>query len=390
MLVEILEKDSVYGPAVSNFISGRTGKGDTGQSSAALRRDLRQAIDLSVAHSPSYLTGKAAAAERSMLFVSHKNNKIVGAASLATFRGYRSSIGELSTIGILGNLRIDSPTAGGSQAAILLAGIRALEELDSKTILLASVLTSNSRALSSFTRCRRCGLIFSRFARYHTYIVPSRSRIFRKTNRGNAEIIIRRGSASDIPALTAFLNYEGSKKEFYPQYQENHFSPELPRFPGLKPADILIAERHGQIVGSLGLWDQSRARRWFVNGYNGAMRLLRPLHNAWSQIAGGIRLPDPQSDFPYRSAICIAVENNNPRLFSLLIAAGQRACAADPRHPALIIGLAEADPLSGPAAKAAGWKINSELFHLQIKGSSAEKLQPLKIDALPYIEVGAL
>ena len=377
--VEIYRSDPPFAADIEQFVAARPANGNRGT------------IQLSVNRNRSILKRCGAGSSADALFVARKFERVVGAASLTTFQGFIGAQSSPQTIGVLGNLRIDSAIERGSPGSVLLAGIRALNSICNSDVipLLAVVMHDNPTAITAFARPRRYGLLFHSICQINTFVIPPR-RVISQTTYRSGKLNIRCASPSDIPRLVSFLQKAGKNKEFFPCYQESDFLGGSIRYPGLDCTDILIAEYHGEIVGSVGIWDQSKSQKWYISGYSRALSAARPLYNLFSAAFGGVRLPPSGENIPYRMAVCLTAAGNDKQVFDSLLTAARCCCADFDDRPVLIIALAQPDPLTAIARRAAFHRFSSQLFQVRVQTPNRPAPPVLTVKQVPFLEVGAL
>jgi hypothetical protein len=115
----------------------------------------------------------------------------------------------------------------------------------------------------------------------------------------------------------AFLNREGSRKNFFPVYEEQSFVDGTTR--GFDPKDFIVIEREGAIAGVAGLWDQSAYKQSIVDAYDPLTRAARPIYNTAAKVLRRATLPKPGSvlRFGYGSFFCAV--NDDPAIARELI-----------------------------------------------------------------------
>jgi hypothetical protein len=191
---------------------------------------------------------------------------------------------------------------------------------------------------------------------------------------------------ADLPAIVAFLRQHGAAKQFFPVYIEADFC-HSPTTLGFQLEDFVLARQHGEIVGVMGLWDQSSFKQTIVQAYNGPLRRFRPLYNGWLRLNGAQPLPSPGQPihFAYASFICLA--ENNPDLFGILLQ-NVYNLAVERGYVYLMVGLSTRDPLLRVAQKYAHIPYYSRLYTVCWPDEAAfhEKLD----QRIPYVEIASL
>jgi hypothetical protein len=193
-------------------------------------------------------------------------------------------------------------------------------------------------------------------------------------------------SPADLPAIVSFLHRHGSTKQFFPVFSEADFAAGAATL-DFRVEDFVVARQNGQIVGVMGLWDQSRYKQTIVRAYHGSLRWLRPFYNAWLRLSGAQPLSPPGQPihFVYASFICIA--ENNPQIFQALLRHAY-AQAAGRGYAYLVVGLSTRDPLWAVARRYAHIPYYSRLYTVCWPG---DELFHTRLDGrTPYLEVATL
>jgi hypothetical protein len=101
---------------------------------------------------------------------------------------------------------------------------------------------------------------------------------------------------------------------------------------GLRPDDVFVEHRGGEIAGTIALWDQSAYKQSVIRGYSGWLRAVAPL------------LPRPGTELrsAYASLVCIA--DDDPNVFERLLSRVS-AAAAERGFDYVLVGLDTRDPL---------------------------------------------
>jgi hypothetical protein len=194
------------------------------------------------------------------------------------------------------------------------------------------------------------------------------------------------GLPSDLPAIVAFLQHYGSARQFFPVYTEADFGGS-PTTLGFQVTDFVIVRRQGEIVGVLGLWDQSSYKQTVVHSYHGLLRHLRPLYNLAGRLTGRPPLPAPGQaiHFVYASFICLA--KNDPDFFGILLKHGYHLASAR-GYAYLMVGLSVRDPLLAVARRYAHIPYYSRLYAVCWPGQ--EQFHQKLDQRIPYVEIASL
>ena len=151
------------------------------------------------------------------------------------------------------------------------------------------------------------------------------------------------GAWVDVDGLNIGGGQQGAEKQYFPVYCLEDFNDSLTTL-AFRVDDFIVARQDGQIVGVIGLWDQSSYKQTIVQAYHNWLHRLRPVYNVGLRLAGARPLPPPGQPihFAYASFICIA--NNDSGIFRALLRHAYNL-AAGRGYPYLMLGLSERDPL---------------------------------------------
>lgn len=331
---------------------------------------------------PDYFLGCATIGSFCQVLVGRHwpGGEIIGIACRATRSLFVN--GEAQEIGYLSQLRIDARYRG---RWLISRGFHALRQLhdDKRTAgYLAAITTANAVAQGLLVeRPRRHFPSFRPIADIQTLAL-----ILRPRGMPRPSDAIERGSAHNLGAIVAFLRQQGAARQFFPAYTESDFL-ENPRTRGFKVEDFFVARQRGEIVGVIGLWDQSAYKQTVVQAYPGWLGRLRPAYNLGTRLLGAQPLPPPGQPirFTYASFVCVAP--HAPAAFRALLG-HVYAIAAARGHAYLMIGLVAGDPLLAEARRYAHIAYHSRLYTVcwADGGGFYERLD----QRLPYAEIAAL
>jgi hypothetical protein len=151
-----------------------------------------------------------------------------------------------------------------------------------------------------------------------------------------------RGNSAHINEIVACLQRNGVRYQFAPHWNSNSlFDPG--HTPDLTPENFFLAQDEEKVVGCLALWDQSRFKQTVVRGYAGPLARWRGLVNVGARMFGWPALPSPNEPFHHSYACHLAVDHDNPQIFSSLLRALYNH-AVNQGISYFMIGLSEANP----------------------------------------------
>lgn len=250
-------------------------------------------------------------------------------------------------VGYLGGLRImpDYRSFG-----LLARGYRALREScheSNAKFYLTTIAEGNRRALEMLTKGRAGLPAYHYLGRYYSCVLPLKPRRQRDHAAG---LEVRPASSRDRLPLVEHLQCVGQQLNFCPRYEAADFFNVDATFKDLRPQDILLALRGGEIVGTVGAWDQTAFRQIVVERYPPLQDLVRPLYNAWSKLRGGPCFPAAGQPVRHLLAAIPLAQNGDPAILMTLLNELRRR-ADRTRHDAVVAGVYELDPLL-PALRA--------------------------------------
>ena len=198
---------------------------------------------------------------------------------------------------------------------------------------------------------------------------------------------IESARAEDVSEIVQCLERYGARHQFAPQWtRECLLSPVRSR--GLRVQDFLLARRGGRVVGCIACWDQREFKQTVVRGYAPRLAWARPVSNLLSPITGIPRLPAVGERVAFAYASHLAVDDDDPAIFSALLTEALRA-AADRGLNHLSIGLAERNPLAPVALarfKAREYRSRAYVVHWDDGAAAVQALDERPI----HLEVAIL
>ncbi len=297
--------------------------------------------------------------------------------------------GQVEEVGYIGQLRVDERFRG---RWLVSGGFRFFHQLHADGRVagyLTTIIEGNSQAQGLLVdHARRHFPVYREVDRLCTVAIILRQAWFRRVPLPSqeGEVEVKRATSADLPAIVAFLRQHGPTKQFFPVYREADFG-SSPTTLGFCLEDFVVARRQGEIVGVIGLWDQSSYKQTVVRAYHNSLRWLKPFYNLWLRSSGAQPLPPPGQPihFAYASFICIA--ENNLHVFAALLR-HVYDLAAGRGFAYLMVGLASRDPLLAVARRYAHIPYYSRLYTVCWQG---EEQFHHKLDGrVPYVEIASL
>lgn len=287
--------------------------------------------------------------------------------------------GEICPVRYAHDLRI-APSARGGM--LLYRLFRHLHSLLNAGEWMQTVILDDNRTSVDTVGSGRAGL-----PTYYPHGEIETSLVYTRTGRaqGSSDIRIRHACSADLPALEAFWKRQGGQKQFFPFYDLQDLDDPVGYYRGLSADSFIIAESADEILGVVGTWDQKHFKQTRVVRYAPGMDLLRYCYNAVSRVRGGLRLPPAGGVLSYLALHSIAVENNDPELFRLLLDYCVHHFSDD--YDALVCGFFRTDPLARVPARYRRRLLHSRHFLVSYDGDPRANLDPERI---PYVDVARL
>ncbi len=292
--------------------------------------------------------------------------------------GVATPVGYLSSLRVLPEYRSIGLVARGY------AYFRELHEDGRTPFYLTTIAAGNEPAIKILTSGRAGLPSYQPQGDFYTMAFPIHARPRSRSHNGS--LAVRVATARDVFSVIQFAREEGRKRQFSPCISAADLEAADGLLRGLGPDDFLIAERRGELVGTLAVWDQQAFRQNIVQRYNAALRYARPMVNAWSWLTGQSILPRPGDPFRCVSGAFCLIRNHNTTVFEELLAAA-RSQRTDRAAQFLLLGMHESDPLLTIARRAAAQEY---LTHLYIVSFERNNAVGATVERPVHLELGTL
>ncbi len=312
-----------------------------------------------------------------------QTGRIVAVASRSV--GPRYVNGQPADVGYLSGLRVLEGHRGLGMLGRGYAFLRQLHADGRTPLYLTTIASDNQPALAALT-AGRAGLPMYHYAGRYVTVAIGLSR-GRKCEISGAGVETRPARVDDVPAVLDFIRRVGPQRQFFPCYEAGDFFSDEGAFRGLRPEQLLLAFRGGQLVGTLGGWDQHAFRQIVLHDYGRLRRRLRPLYNVWAQVRGLPRLPLPNVPIRHLIAALPLVESDDPLIFQELLGTLVQRTSGGPWEY-LLVGMHESDPLLAATRRYPAQHYTTNLYL-----ACWEDGEPFRqaLDARPrYLELGSL
>jgi hypothetical protein len=363
----------------------------TADDEAELRRVLASSmmdgrIALAFAREANFFAASAVDGEFVQVIVGRDRaaQRIVGLGMRAVSPGYVN--GRMVPVGYLSGLRVLLEYR--RQAGLVPRGYRKLKELhqDGRAPFYLTTIAADNHAALSTIASGRAGL--PRYEPLGDYITlaidPARAA---KICKADGSITTRLATNADRGPLLEFLRQQGSRRNFFPGYREHDVFSISGRLQGLMPSDVVLAIRGGQLVGTLGAWNQAGFKQVIVQSYRPWLAAARPFYNWAASWRGRPVLPCAGSQLDACYGALPVVADDDQQVFDRLLAAVCREMKTRGRR-LLMLGLHQRDPLLPAAWPWAGMQYVTRLFAAYWPDAAAPR-EDLS-ERIPYLELGCL
>lgn len=289
---------------------------------AELRALLREIampgqITLAFLREPSFFPAERAGAESSQVLVCRDRQlgRIVGVGSRSVRCVYAD--GEPARVGYLGMLRGITQSRGNIALARGYQYLKRLHADGAVPYYFTTILDDNSEAVRLLTSGRGGLPIYRPFARLVTYLIPLTRR---GGHLGRAQPTpgetVSRGERELLTPAVAQVAEWNSRYQFAPVYTTRDLAGESELLPGFSWENLYTYRKGGQVVGTLGVWDQAAFKQTVVTAYSPRMQLARPAYNLYASVRGIPRLPPAGSSI--RVLYAAFASGDGPVLAALL------------------------------------------------------------------------
>jgi hypothetical protein len=310
-------------------------------------------------------------------------NRIVGFGTRSIRQRYLNGVA--TSIGYLSSLRALPAHRGIGLLARGYAHFRELHN-DGRTLFyLTTIAAGNEQAIGVLTSGRANLPRYQPLGDFHTLAIPIRRR--RRFSSVDGSLVIRLAKPKDAPTIMQFVDREGSARQLYPQFNVSDLRASGGLLRGLETTDILLAERRGEIVGTLAAWDQSPFRQSVAHRYGVAFQYTRLLYNAWATMRRMPKLPRPGKPFRYLTGTLCLIAGDDIGVFRELLLHTLDQYAEQPAQH-LLLGMHDSDPLLPIARRYASQEYVTHLYIVSFEGNNA-----IGIDANSrsiHLELGTL
>jgi hypothetical protein len=306
-----------------------------------LRSILREtpfegSISLTLEREPNYFLASAIEGpfHQTLVLRDSRSGEIIGMGDRSVRQRWVN--GRVQEVGYFSGLRGREKYRRGLAAARFLSkGFEGQRELhrDGRTgFYLMSIITDNDAAR------RILNSNLPHYPRLHPYTRMFTYAVHPGRLKKESNVKLARGSVDLIPAIVDCLARSGRRTQFAPHWTTDTLLSDLT--PGLSISDFFLALRGERVTGCLALWDQGSFKQSVVRGYFGSIARFRKLINLSAPLGGWPALPEAGARLNHCFACFLAVDDDNPEIFSALLRALYNE-AARRKFDYFMLGLAE-------------------------------------------------
>ena len=346
--------------------------------------DMPGAIRFAFERTPDYFEALRVEGRTSEVFVCRKGSdaRLVAAGHRSVKTAFVN--GRPGVIGYLGGLRLDPSVRRRTLLARGYAYLRERHQDGRAAFYLTTIMEDNLPARAILESGRGGLPRYVGFGRFCCMALGLRAGQGAEPPDG---IAMRSATPADAAMVVDFLEREGRRRQFFPQYSQTDFGAPGGLLADLQWSDVLLAVRGDTLVGTLASWDQRQLRRWRVTGYTPWLRRLRPAVNLMARLRRMPRLPPPGEPVECLVLSLPCVAGDDRRVFAALVDESLRRGVG--RCALVLAGLHEHDPLLPVLQVRPHVALPSRLYAVAWEdGMPAVEL--LDRRRVPYLELGAL
>jgi hypothetical protein len=189
-----------------------------------------------------------------------------------------------------------------------------------------------------------------------TYLIPLRKKVSRKLRH---EVLSC--SEDALPQAHECLSEWNGRHQFAPAYTLDDLSGGTGMLPHFSPKDLYVCKERGEVVGTLGVWDQQSFKQTVVTDYSAKMKALKPFYNGIARLRGHPTLPSVGESIRSVYASFVSSKDDNTEVFESLI---NKACSdwSGRGHDYLLVGLSEEHKLASVARRLASRELRSKIY----------------------------
>ncbi|MBI2474710.1 MAG: hypothetical protein HYV68_03335 [Candidatus Taylorbacteria bacterium] len=353
---------------------------------AAIRAVLRQSpmagnISLAFGREPSFFIAEKAGSmsNQTLIYQDQTNGKIVGIGSRCIRKLFVDGVEK--PVGYLSNLRLLPEARNGMT---LVRGYKFLQSLHSDGAVpyyFTTILDENTPARATLESGRAGMPKYRYIGTLATYLIT-----IRKPTSSKLPFEVRLCRPNDLPQAHKCLSEWNRRHQFAPVYTPGDISGESGLLPGFSLRNFYICEDKGEIVGTLGVWNQRAFKQTVVASYSATMKVVRLFSNGIARLRGRPILPPIGDQIRLLHGAVASSRDDDPEVFGALIAKA-RADWSGYGHDYLVIAFSQGHTLETVTSRMAARVIKSRIY--LVSWPEANAVLP-ETQRIPHLEVATL
>lgn len=346
------------------------------------RTQMQGSIKLAFEREPNYLWGENLGNDRTQVTVVRDatTENIVGCSSRSVRRAYVD--GHPMDIGYLGGLRGLPEIRGGTLLARGYRFVRSLHDAENVPFYITAILSENALAERVLTTARAGLPVYVPLGTYITGLIP----LVRFRSKWSSDVVRMNNSSFTTSDVVEALNAYNRRWQFAPHYTQSDFEGDN-KLRGFSLDDLYVSSKDGEIVGTIGVWDQHAFKQTVVRSYSKPLAATRPLYNIYATLRSFPYLPAPGSFIRNVYGSFVSVKDDDPKVFRSLIDA-VRADWSGKGYAYLAAGFHEDHPLAGTLVENSARLLKSMLYLVYWPNDGQEVQLPQK--KVSHVEISTL
>ena len=353
----------------------------------ALRAVVREVsmpgeISISLCREPSFFLAERLGNVKSQTIICKDglSGNVVGIGGRSTrtlyVDGLERNIGYLSMLRFL-------PVARSSN--LLVRGYKYFRQLHADgdvPYYFTSILEDNSTA-RNILESGRAGLpMYTPIGTLVTYMIPLR----KKGRRKKSCKYVNTCAEHLLPAAHDCIREWNSRYQLASSYSLADLGGKTSHLSGFSPENLYLHQKGGEVLGTLGVWDQESCKQTVVQKYSARLKLIRPLYNAVARLSGQVPLPSEGGCIRCVYACCISSRGDDSSVFQSVLS---QACSdwSQKGYDYLLLGLCQGNKLESVAVTFSQRQLKSRIYLVHWKD---EKVSLPQRPFLPHVEVATL
>ncbi|MBP9749176.1 MAG: hypothetical protein KBD21_00325 [Candidatus Pacebacteria bacterium] len=346
------------------------------------KTQMQGSITLAFERELNYFWGENLGNDRTQVVVVRDSatGNVVGCGSRSVRRAYVDE--QPMDIGYLGGLRVLPEIRGGTLLARGYRFLRSLHNADTVPFYITAILSENAPAERVLTTARAGLPVYAPLGTYITGLIP----LVRFRSKQSPGIDRMNSGSFTTSDVIGALNAYNRRWQFAPHYTQSDLEGcnKLRKF---SLDDLYISSKDGEILGTIGVWDQHAFKQTVVRSYSKSFTAIRPLYNIYATLRSFPHLPPAGSFVRNLYGSFISVKDDDPRVFRSLIDAVRKDWSGK-GYAYLAVGFHENHPLTSTLIESSARLLKSILY-LVYWPSDEQQIQ-LPQQKIPHVEIATL